>query len=185
MQSVQSEPTASSVRSNSTGEHCYPSMYVSCFVYIVLSSHDCTVCCTSASFVLFPLERACVDRLLTCFHVRCGGACLNRCVDASGGTIKLADGRQLQYDWLVLALGSSTSTFGIPGVKEYAYAFNDFNDSMRVKPYLRMNQRVVNKPRWQGTMTTTEIWAHTVAYHFKRSVLLATKSAFTTLVILS
>ena len=50
----------------------------------------------------------------------------------TGGTIKLADGQQLQFDWLVLALGSSTSTFGIPGVKEYAYAFNDFNDAMRV-----------------------------------------------------
>lgn len=49
-----------------------------------------------------------------------------------GGTIELADGQQLQYDWLVLALGSSTSFFGIPGVKEFALPFNDFNDAMQV-----------------------------------------------------
>lgn len=51
---------------------------------------------------------------------------------ASGGTITLADGQRLQYDWLVLALGSSTTTFGLPGVKELALPFNDFKDAMRV-----------------------------------------------------
>ena len=44
----------------------------------------------------------------------------------------MTDGQRLQYDWLVLALGSSTSTFGIPGVKELALPFNDFKDAMRV-----------------------------------------------------
>ena len=50
----------------------------------------------------------------------------------SGGTITLADGQRLQYDWLVLALGSSTTFFGIPGVKDLALPFNDFKDAMRV-----------------------------------------------------
>lgn len=50
----------------------------------------------------------------------------------SGGTITLADGQRLQYDWLVLALGSSTSFFGIPGVKDLALPFNDFKDAMKV-----------------------------------------------------
>lgn len=133
----------------------------------------CTACCTSASCVLFPLVRACVGRLLTLFHAHRGAACLTRCSDASGGTIKLADGRQLQYDWLVLALGSSTSTFGIPGVKEYAYAFNDYNDSMRVKPHLRIIQHVIQQATMAGhNGNGTEICVHTVAHHQKRSVLL-------------
>ena len=55
-------------------------------------------------------------------------------LSVSGGTIKLADGQQLQYDWLVLALGSSTSFFGIPGVKDLALPFNDFKDAVRVTP---------------------------------------------------
>jgi hypothetical protein len=38
----------------------------------------------------------------------------------------------LQYDWLVLALGSSTSFFGIPGVKDLALPFNDFKDALKV-----------------------------------------------------
>lgn len=50
----------------------------------------------------------------------------------AGGTITLADGQRLQYDWLVLALGSSTTFFGIPGVKDLALPFNDFKDAMRV-----------------------------------------------------
>ncbi|KAL0040798.1 hypothetical protein WJX79_005713 [Trebouxia sp. C0005] len=52
--------------------------------------------------------------------------------NTSGGTITLADGQRLQYDWLVLALGSSTSFFGIPGVKDLALPFNDFKDAMKV-----------------------------------------------------
>ncbi|KAA6421376.1 MAG: NADH dehydrogenase chloroplastic mitochondrial-like [Trebouxia sp. A1-2] len=54
------------------------------------------------------------------------------CCLCSGGTITLADGQRLQYDWLVLALGSSTSFFGIPGVKDLALPFNDFKDAMKV-----------------------------------------------------
>lgn len=62
-----------------------------------------------------------------------GSAFMTKVVSfSSGGTITLVDGQQLQYDWLVLALGSSTSFFGIPGVKELALPFNDFKDAMRV-----------------------------------------------------
>jgi len=55
------------------------------------------------------------------------------CYLCAGGTITLADGQRLQYDWLVLALGSSTSFFGIPGVKDLALPFNDFKDAMKVQ----------------------------------------------------
>ena len=54
----------------------------------------------------------------------------------------MVDGQQLQYDWLVLALGSSTSFFGIPGVKDLALPFNDFKDAMRVTPPSLLAQQV-------------------------------------------
>lgn len=45
----------------------------------------------------------------------------------------LADGAAVEYDWLVLALGSRTATFGIPGVRELALPFCTFDDAQRVR----------------------------------------------------
>lgn len=44
----------------------------------------------------------------------------------------MADSSVVEFDWLVLALGSDTVTFGIPGVKELALPFTTFDDAMRV-----------------------------------------------------
>ena len=51
---------------------------------------------------------------------------------AAGGRITLADGQHVEYDWLVLALGSETSTFGIPGAKELATPFCTYIDALKV-----------------------------------------------------
>lgn len=53
-----------------------------------------------------------------------------------GGTVILTSGQSLPYDWLVLALGAETATFGIPGVKEYAVAFSTYEDAVRVNARL-------------------------------------------------
>lgn len=53
-----------------------------------------------------------------------------------GGTVLLDSGEALPYDWLVLALGAETNTFGIPGVKEHAIAFSTYEDAMRVNTKL-------------------------------------------------
>ena len=45
----------------------------------------------------------------------------------------LADGAAVEYDWLVLALGSRSATFGIPGVRELALPFCTFDDAQRVR----------------------------------------------------
>ena len=50
-----------------------------------------------------------------------------------GGHITLKDGQTLEYDWLVLALGAETATFGIPGVRELALPFCTFDDTVRVR----------------------------------------------------
>ena len=42
--------------------------------------------------------------------------------------MKLHGGADLEYDWLVLAVGSQTNTFGIPGVKEHAITFWSLDD---------------------------------------------------------
>jgi len=34
------------------------------------------------------------------------------------------DGETISYDYLILANGSVTSTFGVPGVEEHAYSSN-------------------------------------------------------------
>lgn len=49
-----------------------------------------------------------------------------------GGTVVLADGGSVPYDWLVVSLGAETSTFGVPGVKENALPFATFQDAQRV-----------------------------------------------------
>ena len=52
-----------------------------------------------------------------------------------GGTVVLADGDLVPYDWLVVSLGAETSTFGVPGVKENAMPFATFQDAQRVRGY--------------------------------------------------
>ena len=46
--------------------------------------------------------------------------------------MKLRGGGVVEYDWLVLAMGSSTTFFNIPGVKELTFPFCDYKDAMRV-----------------------------------------------------
>ena len=50
----------------------------------------------------------------------------------SGGRVKLHGGSSLEYDWLVLAVGSQTNTFGIPGVREHAITFWSLDDVNQV-----------------------------------------------------
>ena len=49
-----------------------------------------------------------------------------------GGQVKLRGGGVVEYDWLVLAMGSSTSFFDIPGVRELTFPFCDYKDAMKV-----------------------------------------------------
>ena len=46
----------------------------------------------------------------------------------------LSDGMAVDYDWLVLSLGSESTTLGVPGVKEHAVLFNTIGDAMQVTP---------------------------------------------------
>jgi len=50
----------------------------------------------------------------------------------SGGTVVLSDGTTVEYDWLVLALGGETTTFGVPGAADLALPFSSFEDAVEV-----------------------------------------------------
>ena len=49
----------------------------------------------------------------------------------AGGRIVLSGGSAVDYDWLVLSMGSESSTLGIPGVKEFAVLFNTISDALQ------------------------------------------------------
>ncbi|CAL8467168.1 g6704 [Coccomyxa elongata] len=58
--------------------------------------------------------------------------------DNAGGRVVLANGSAVEYDWLVLALGSDSVFFGIEGVRELCLPFNTYSDAMRADRQLRL-----------------------------------------------
>ncbi len=57
-------------------------------------------------------------------------------VDLDERVVKLDDGSAVPYDFLVLAAGSSTSDFGIPGVAEHAYHLKTLLDAVRLRNHV-------------------------------------------------
>ncbi len=54
-------------------------------------------------------------------------------IDRSTKTLTLASGEQLSWSQLVLATGSQSNDFGIPGVKEHSFGFRNLNDVSRLR----------------------------------------------------
>ena len=54
-------------------------------------------------------------------------------LDSSTKTIQLRKTGTLPYEYLVLALGSETAYFDIPGLREYGLALKTFDDSIRMR----------------------------------------------------
>lgn len=50
--------------------------------------------------------------------------------------VVMTDGGTIAYDWLVMALGARTNSFGVPGVKEYAMEFSTYDDAVKLKEEL-------------------------------------------------
>ena len=53
-------------------------------------------------------------------------------VDLKTKSVGTKGGEVLLYDYLVIALGSQTADFGIPGVREYAYQFKSIDDAVAI-----------------------------------------------------
>ena len=57
-------------------------------------------------------------------------------IDKASRTITMASGAKHEYHKLVLALGSVTTYFGIPGLDEYAYGIKSHDEIERLKQHL-------------------------------------------------
>jgi NADH dehydrogenase len=57
-------------------------------------------------------------------------------VDPVARTVLLADGPAVPYDFLVLAAGAVTNTFGVPGVAEHALALKGLDEALAVRNHV-------------------------------------------------
>ncbi|XP_050233640.1 alternative NAD(P)H-ubiquinone oxidoreductase C1, chloroplastic/mitochondrial isoform X2 [Mercurialis annua] len=60
---------------------------------------------------------------------------------SSGGTVLLASGLLVEYDWLVLALGAESKLDVIPGAAEFAFPFSTLEDACKVQYKLNALER--------------------------------------------
>ncbi|MCC7436418.1 NAD(P)/FAD-dependent oxidoreductase [Candidatus Nomurabacteria bacterium] len=62
--------------------------------------------------------------------------------------VSLYDGQTFQYDYLVLAMGSETNYFNIPGIKEFAFSFKSAKEALALKQhFLELLQKSKDVPR--------------------------------------
>jgi NADH:ubiquinone reductase (H+-translocating) len=57
-------------------------------------------------------------------------------VDLDARQVLVADGRRVGYDYLILAAGATTATFGIPGVEEHSFPLKTMPDALRLRAHL-------------------------------------------------
>ena len=58
-------------------------------------------------------------------------------VDVDGRTVSLADGSTIDYDYLLIAIGSSTAFYGIPGLEEHAHTLKGLDDARGIHDAVR------------------------------------------------
>lgn len=56
-----------------------------------------------------------------------------KAIDHQANTITLADGFEVKYDHLVIALGSTTADFGVPGVNEHALGMKTVSEALHIR----------------------------------------------------
>ncbi len=54
-------------------------------------------------------------------------------IDASGHTVRMEDGTYLPFDDLVLAVGSTGTSFGVPGVEEHALQMKSIREARQIR----------------------------------------------------
>ncbi|KAJ9159466.1 hypothetical protein P3X46_024973 [Hevea brasiliensis] len=70
-------------------------------------------------------------------HLGSNGSAGSNC----GGTVLLASGLLIEYDWLVLALGAETKLDVVPGAADFALPFSTLEDARKVDEKLRALER--------------------------------------------
>ncbi|XP_065874201.1 alternative NAD(P)H-ubiquinone oxidoreductase C1, chloroplastic/mitochondrial isoform X2 [Euphorbia lathyris] len=84
--------------------------------------------------VLFLQDK--VKLLHPCDHLGINGSS-----GSCGGTVQLASGFHIEYDWLVLALGAEAKLDVVPGATEFAFPFSTIEDACKVDSKLRALER--------------------------------------------
>lgn len=67
-------------------------------------------------------------------------------LDRDTKTLLTTEGHELQYDVIILALGTITNYFGIPGLKEYSYSIKSQTEVARFKAHLHQQMLETNRP---------------------------------------
>ena len=57
-------------------------------------------------------------------------------VDLEAKEVLTDEGRRFPYDYLILAAGATTATFGIPGVEEHGFPLKSMPDALRLRAHL-------------------------------------------------
>ncbi len=69
--------------------------------------------------------------------------------------VTLASGAKLSYDALVIALGSETAFFGIPGLQEHSFILKSVDDANRLRAHVEAASKSTAEPR---TKRTRPLW---------------------------
>jgi NADH:ubiquinone reductase (H+-translocating) len=81
-------------------------------------------------------------------------------VDLDAREVVTDEGRRYAYDYLMLAAGATTATFGIPGVEEHSYPLKSMPDALRLRAHLlRQFELAENDPSYvdQGALTVVVV----------------------------
>jgi NADH dehydrogenase len=57
-------------------------------------------------------------------------------VDWTASELAMADGAPVRFDYLVLAAGTVTSTFGVPGVEQHAFPLKSMDEAVRLRSHV-------------------------------------------------
>ena len=70
-------------------------------------------------------------------------------------------GQTIEFDYLIIALGSESAYYDIPGLKEFSLPFKTLEDSVRIKEALRKGSKIViGGGGFSGTELASEIVKH-------------------------
>jgi NADH dehydrogenase len=81
-------------------------------------------------------------------------------VDLDTREVLTTDGRRVGFDYLIVAAGASTATFGIPGVSEHGFPLKTMPDALRLRAHLlRQFELSVTNPDLidQGALTVVVV----------------------------
>ncbi|MFD2171699.1 NAD(P)/FAD-dependent oxidoreductase [Tumebacillus lipolyticus] len=73
-------------------------------------------------------------------------------IDKTAKEVTLESGK-LSYDYLVIALGSETEYFGIPGLKEYSYTLKSVNQANRIREHIEQCFQTYNQDKKDSKLT--------------------------------